>query len=189
MPAKPLKTILRKEIESFFTYLLLKILDLMGWGAFVARIRASILKLFGFKFGKNVKIMTGMTIHKFSDDILIGDNTFINKNVYFDSGNGIINIGKCCDIGFNTVFACSRHELASNYISRRKSEPSKSIVIEDFVWIGCNVILLGGIKVGKGSVVAAGSVVTTDIPPGLLAAGIPARIIKTISRTSLENLE
>ena len=57
------------------------------------------------------------------------------------------------------------------------------VVIEDNVWIGANVTVMPGVTIGKHSVVAAGSVVTTDIPPDTMAAGVPAKIIKKLKFT------
>ena len=53
------------------------------------------------------------------------------------------------------------------------------IVVEDYVWIGMNVTILKGVTIGEGAIVAAGSVVTKDVPPHCMAAGVPARVIKT----------
>ena len=58
------------------------------------------------------------------------------------------------------------------------SYKSKPIVIEDNVWIGVNVLILKGVTIGHGSVIAAGSIVTRDIPCNCLAAGIPAKVIR-----------
>lgn len=60
-------------------------------------------------------------------------------------------------------------------------ERIRPVVIEDDVWIGCRVIVLPGVRIGRGSVVGAGSVVTKDIPPGVLVAGNPAREIRAIT--------
>lgn len=177
MTYKKFKYLIRNEIESFLTYWLLKILDLLGWGGITSIIRCLVLRLFGFKIGKNTKIMTGVIIHKLSDDITIGENSFINKNILFDPGGTFIKIGKSCEIGFNTVFSCSKHKLKSDFISTRAHDFSKPIIVEDFVWIASNVTIIGGVTIGKGSVVAAGSVVTKDVPPGAIVAGIPAKII------------
>ena len=62
-----------------------------------------------------------------------------------------------------------------------RSQPLQTkggIVIEDDVWLGFGVIVLDGVRIGKGAVIGAGSVVTKDIPEGAIAAGIPARVIK-----------
>lgn len=57
-------------------------------------------------------------------------------------------------------------------------ENDKDVHIEDGVWCGCNVIILKGVTIGRGAVVAAGSVVTKDVPPYAVVGGIPAKIIK-----------
>lgn len=56
---------------------------------------------------------------------------------------------------------------------------SAPIVIGDHVWIGMNVIVLKGVTIGEGAVVSAGSVVTKDVPPHSLVAGVPAKVVKT----------
>ncbi len=71
----------------------------------------------------------------------------------------------------------------TNMIKRRKSVEgeARSIVIESDVWLGMNVVVLKGVTIGAGAVIAANSVVIKDIPPNVLAAGIPAKVIKEIS--------
>jgi maltose O-acetyltransferase len=64
---------------------------------------------------------------------------------------------------------------------RRLERPeSRPIAIEDNVWLGARVTVLGGVTIGEGSCVAAGSVVIDDVPPRSLAAGVPARVIRTL---------
>ena len=58
------------------------------------------------------------------------------------------------------------------------SVQSAPVIIEDRVWIGCNVIVLAGVTIGRGSIIAAGSVVTKSVPPGMLVAGNPAKEIR-----------
>lgn len=169
-----------EDINSFFTFWLIKLLDCLSWSAAGGVVRANILRALGFKIEKNVKILTGITIHKRTKNLQIKKGTFINKNVYFDIGTAPIIIGQCCDIGFNTNFSNSIHRLKSDYRQKRARTESKPIIIEDFVWIGCNVTILGGVTVGKGSVIGAGSLVTKDIPPNVMAAGIPAKVIKEL---------
>ena len=76
-------------------------------------------------------------------------------------------IGKNCHIGAGAV------------VAGVLEPPSKQpVIIEDEVLIGANAVILEGVKIGKGAVVAAGSVVTEDIPAGVVAAGSPAKVIK-----------
>jgi acetyltransferase-like isoleucine patch superfamily enzyme len=170
------------EVEYFITFYLLKILDCFGWGGIASIIRANVLRLSGVKIEKNVKIMSGLTIHNFKkDDISIGQGTFINKNVYFDVGSAI-KIGKWCDIGFNTVFSSSKHELYAMPNMRRTYIKGNPITIGDNVWVGCNVTILDGVIIGNGSTIAAGSVVTKDVPANVAVAGVPAKVIREINQ-------
>lgn len=57
-------------------------------------------------------------------------------------------------------------------------ENDKDVIIEDGVWVGCNVTILKGVHIGKGSVIAAGSIVTKDVPPYSIVGGNPAKVIK-----------
>ncbi|GMA34499.1 hypothetical protein GCM10025876_07030 [Demequina litorisediminis] len=66
-------------------------------------------------------------------------------------------------------------------LRRDKWEAAQPIVIEDNVWLGGGVIVCPGVTIGKDSVVGAGSVVTKDIPPGVVAVGNPARVIRPVA--------
>jgi maltose O-acetyltransferase len=181
--------LLKKELNFYYCFIILKLLDLLGWGNIGAFLRARLLCAAGFKIGKNSKIMTGVNLHTNLMPLEIGEETFINKNVFFDVGNAPVKIGKYCDIGFNTVITNAKHSLKSNFKNRRSHEPNKPIYIDDFVWIGCNCIILGGVKIGRGSVIAAGSVVTRDVPPETMVGGVPARFIKSLREDIIENEE
>jgi acetyltransferase-like isoleucine patch superfamily enzyme len=141
--------------------------------------RGKILRLFGFKLGKKVSLSSGVMIFQRKDDLTIDEGTFINQNVYFDAG-APIKIGKHCDIGYNTVFAGSSHILKATPGYNRPIAITAPITIEDNVWIGCNCIILAGVNIGKNSVVAAGSVVTKNVPENTVVGGVPAKILKTI---------
>lgn len=170
-----------KELNIILTNILSRILNLIGSGTFGCIVRANILRLLGFSIGRGVRFSSDIFIHRRYNHVMIGDGSFINRGVYFDAP-APVTIGKHCDIGFNTVFTTTQHVLHTDYRKRRPAFPSKPIVVEDFVWIGCNVIVLDGVTIGQGSVVAAGSVVTKDIPPNSLAMGTPARVVRTLEQ-------
>lgn len=95
-----------------------------------------------------------------------------------------IEIGEKCLIAANTqIFDCSGHDLSFENIETRLNTKgqAKPVIIEDCVWIGANCLVLPGVRIGRGSVIAAGSVVTKSIPPMSLAGGNPARVIKTFT--------
>lgn len=92
-----------------------------------------------------------------------------------------IKIGRRCLIAANCqIFDDSGHEVSfDNVETRRYTEGvPKTVIIEDYVWIGANCIIMPGTKIGTGTIISAGSVVHGDIPPMVVVAGNPARIIR-----------
>lgn len=111
------------------------------------------------------------------EHIRVGRNVFINQNcTMYDLGG--IDIADDVLIGPNVSLITSGHPLEPS--RRRASVVAKPIVIERNVWIAAGSILIGGVTVGEHSVVAAGSVVTRDVPPNVLVGGNPARVIRPI---------
>lgn len=114
--------------------------------------------------------------------IEIGDDTRIHGSCIHAYSS--IHIGKRCLIAANCqIMDGNGHEVSFDNVDLRidTSSGGKPIVIEDCVWIGANCIVLPGVRIGRGSVVAAGSVVTHSVPAMVVVAGNPARIIKRAS--------
>lgn len=87
-----------------------------------------------------------------------------------------IEIGEGVIIGDNVIIRDSdSHQISYEGHTQEVSSP---IIIEDHVWIGVNCTILKGVRIGKGAVIAAGAVVTKDIPAGCLAGGVPAKVLK-----------
>lgn len=108
----------------------------------------------------------------------IGERTFINYGSSIAASDRVT-IGAFCLLGtYTLVMDNAFHRLEPE---RRMERPtSEPVVLEDNVWLGARAIVLPGVTIGSGSVIAAGSVVTRDIPPRHLAAGVPARIVRTL---------
>lgn len=108
----------------------------------------------------------------------IGDNILINHGCSIGATK-LVRIGDRCNIGTHVILIDNAfHELDPE---RRDQQPeSAAVVLEPNVWLAARVIVLPGVTVGANSVVGAGSVVTRDIPPNVLAAGIPAKVIRSI---------
>lgn len=107
-------------------------------------------------------------------NISIGRRTFINMGCSFQDWGGI-EIGDDCLIGHNCTICTVNH---SKEPSRRGDMEFAGVRICDKVWIGANVTILPGVTIGEGAIVAAGAVVSRDVPPAVIIGGIPARIIK-----------
>ena len=109
-----------------------------------------------------------------------GRGTFVNHGCYFMDG-GTIHIGENVFIGPFCGFYTASHPI--NYVDRNKGfERALPIVIGDNCWFGANVSVMQGVTIGAGCVIAAGSVVTKDIPENCLVAGVPATIKKRINQ-------
>jgi acetyltransferase-like isoleucine patch superfamily enzyme len=111
------------------------------------------------------------------ENIRVGRNVFINQNcTLYDLGG--IDIGDDVMIGPNVSLITSGHPV--DPARRREAVIAKPIAIGRNVWIAANVTIIGGVTIGENSVVAAGSVVTRDVPPDTLVGGNPAKVIRSI---------
>lgn len=106
----------------------------------------------------------------------LGRNIFINTGCSFQDQGGIW-LGDGALIGHNAVFATLNHD--EDPAQRGILHPAP-IVVEENVWIGANATILGGVTIGEGAIVAAGAVVTSDVPAGHVVAGVPARVIRPV---------
>jgi acetyltransferase-like isoleucine patch superfamily enzyme len=111
------------------------------------------------------------------DEIRVGRNVFVNQNcTFYDLGG--LDIADDVMIGPNVSIITAGHPLDPS--QRRGTTIGKPIAIERNVWIAAGATIIGGVTVGENSVVAAGSVVTKDVPPNTLVGGNPARVIRSI---------
>ena len=111
------------------------------------------------------------------DEIRVGRNVFVNQNcTFYDLGG--LDIADDVMIGPNVSIITTGHPLEPS--QRRAATIGKPIVIERNVWIAAGAIIIGGVTVGENAVVAAGSVVTRDVPPNTMVGGNPARVIRSI---------
>lgn len=112
----------------------------------------------------------------FGKNITIGKDVFINSGCHFQDQGGIT-IKDGTFIGHNVVIATINHDLDPSM--NRKNHYS-SVIIEKNVWIGSNATILPGVTIGEWAVIAAGAVVTKNVPPMTVVGGVPAKIIKHI---------
>ena len=104
--------------------------------------------------------------------ICIGQNTTINKRCVID-GRGRVKIGSNVDIAQDTCIWTEQHDYNSPFYQ----SVDKEVVIDDYVWIASRATILPGVRIGRGAVIACGAIVTKDVPPLAIVAGVPAKII------------
>ena len=112
----------------------------------------------------------------FGKNITVGKNLFINACCHFQDHGGV-SLGDGCQIGHNVVFATLNHGLAPE--DRQTTYPAP-ITLGKNVWVGSNSTILQGVTIGDNAVIAAGAVVTKDVPENTIVGGVPARIIRKI---------
>lgn len=124
-------------------------------------------------------------------NISIGNHVYIGSNYVLQSLHGQIKIGNHVMFGPGVHIHGGNHiyDHIGEYMDTVHKEKGSdgTVVIEDDVWIGANAVILGSIRIGFGSIIGAGAVVTKDVPEGCICVGNPARIIK--ARFTPEELE
>jgi len=141
-------------------------------------IREALLKQILKSIGENVHFEPNFRC-EFGFNITIGNNFFGNFDCIMLDGNRIT-------IGNNVLFAPRVGLYTANHAIDSQERVmggcyARPITIEDNVWIGAGVHIMGGVTVGKNSVIGAGSVITKDIPDNVIAAGVPCKVIREIT--------
>jgi len=128
----------------------------------------------------NIRAPLNITQYGLLRSIHIGEGTFIN--VGFRVGVGApaqVRIGDNCQFGPYVQLETMHHDLVWTP-ERRWGRDARDIIIGDRCWLASRVIVLGGVTIGEGAVVAAGAVVTRDVSPYTLVGGVPARVIRSL---------
>ena len=131
--------------------------------------------------GRQFLCLRNCTLGAESDGRLeIGDRVSLNANAYINAcDEGKIVLGNDVLIGPNVVMRASDHSMASlEEPMKEQGHTGGEIIVEDDVWLGANVVVTGGVRIGRGAVVAAGAVVTKDVEPYTVVGGVPAQFIK-----------
>jgi maltose O-acetyltransferase len=145
-----------------------------------ARSRVLLLRLAGFRIGRGSSIhgrfsITGSDPAK---KLVIGEYCMINTECLFDVSDNIVFRGSAT-IGHQVTFITGGHEIGSAE-SRLGALRTAPITIGEGAWLGARVLVLPGVTVGDGAVVAAGSLVTRDVEPNTLVGGVPARLMRQL---------
>lgn len=130
----------------------------------------------GCGFGRDVTVETSAGMVKVSSRVSL------NANVSLGADFGKIVIGDDVVIGMNTVMRAADHRFdqTPDVLIREQGHNGGEIIIGNDVWIGANVTITKGVTIGDHCVIAAGAVVTKDVPSGSLAGGIPAKVLRSL---------
>lgn len=141
-------------------------------------VKSTYLRLcFSAKIGKRVVFYPGVWIFS-GFHLSIGDDVDFAKDVLVTTSGGV-DIGDRVLIGYRTQILSANHQVPFNRGRIFSAgHVKKAVRIENDVWIGANCIILPGVCIGEGAVIAAGSVVTRDVRPFCFVAGVPAKVIK-----------
>jgi acetyltransferase-like isoleucine patch superfamily enzyme len=170
----PWGTAFQKIINRFYSYFLdLELLFLWIVGYIPSHlIRSFFYQLSGIEMGKGSAIHMGARFFQ-PNNIKIGKGTIIGDHAFLD-GRAVLKIGSHVDIASQVMIYNSQHDLSSKTM-KAKEEP---VTIGDYCFIGPRAIIMPGVALGKGSVVAGGAVVTKSVPAGVIVGGVPAKKIK-----------
>lgn len=157
------------------------LLDNMASG----RARAALLRWCGAGVGRHCFLRGGLMIQEGFANIQIGDSVFINAGCCLDA-SAPIQLGDRVQLAFQVTLVTGGHEIgpASTRAGRHAPAP---IAVGEGAWVGARALVLPGVTIGPGAVVAAGSVVTRDVPANTLVAGIPARPLRKLPMDAAEH--
>jgi acetyltransferase-like isoleucine patch superfamily enzyme len=132
-----------------------------------------------FSIGKRSVVESYSCINNAVGDVIIGDNTRIGLH---NTIIGPVTIGNHVNLAQGITVTALNHNFsdASKPIDQQ-GVSTKAVTIADDVWIGANAVVLPGVSIGRHCVVAAGAVVSKDVPDNSIVAGVPAKVIKTIT--------
>ena len=160
-----------------YCYFFLNNFILYIFNTFINLVPFHLLRLIFYKLvisvGKQSSILMHVKILSLNK-IKIGSNTVINQGVILDGRGGDLIIGNNVDIAPNVSIYTTDHDCDCDYHLPR----NRPVIIEDNVWVASNAIVLPGVTISKGSVIAAGSIVTKSTEPLSINAGNPARFIR-----------
>ncbi len=140
-------------------------------------LKRRLLRWCGAKVGNNVEMFTPKIYGNF--DLILGDNVWLGHDcLIFGADGSTITVGSNAKIGSRAIVVTGSHEYSTAYPCIAGPGISKDVVIENGVSVGTQAIIVPGTTVGSKAHVAAGAIVTHDVPAMVRVAGIPARIIK-----------
>lgn len=142
-------------------------------------LRTLIWRAAGLRSGERVRIMGPLHVTgsvRWQDNLVLGSDVFFSGPVHIDLGASV-HIGDRVHLGHHVMLLTVDHEIGTTE-QRCGGTRAQPIRIGDGAWLASRTVVLPGVTIGKGAVVAAGAVVTRDVPDDTLVAGVPARIVR-----------
>jgi putative colanic acid biosynthesis acetyltransferase WcaF len=161
----------RSRLVRLLWYVVSLVILESGWCP-LSRVKVLLLRLFGAKIGRCVVIKPNVRI-KYPWRFEVGDYCWIGQEVWIDNLANVV-------FGSNVCLSQRAYICTGGHDHRRRTFDLTALPVEvaDGAWIGASSIVLGGINVGANAVIAAGSVVVSDVPLGTIMASVPARVMK-----------
>lgn len=128
-------------------------------------------RVFGMKIDRTAIIYGGAEVRS-PRNVCIGKHTSVGHHAILDGRRGLT-IGENVNLSTGVWIWTLQHDPQSPDFATTGGP----VVIEDYVWVSCRAVILPGVRIGKGAVVAAGAVVTKDVPPYAIVGGVPAKVI------------
>ena len=147
----------------------------------ISKLRRFLWRVLGIDYNHMIRVVD-MPYLKNDNFTTLGEGTYDNNALVYRWSDAPLVIGRYCAISYGVKFIMDdgKHytECVSSYPFKNRTPQKGGITIGNDVWIGMNVIILNGVTIGNAVTVAAGAVVTTDVPDYCMVGGVPAKIIK-----------
>lgn len=180
---------MQKNVNRLSTIWLEFVTGFLWWG--VGWMPFHFLRKFFYRFA-GMRIGEGSTLHmmgriydprfiRIGDDSIVGEKFTLDGRRQLPNSKGGITIGNHVDIASEVMIWTSQHDIRDSQFKAIE----KPVTIEDYVFIGPRAIILPGVTIGRGAVIAAGAVVTKDVTPLSIMAGVPAKEIGKRDEASL----
>tara|TARA_B110001469_G_scaffold54835_1_gene52902 strand:- start:162 stop:1514 length:1353 start_codon:yes stop_codon:yes gene_type:complete len=167
-------TKLGQHLYKFFKGLYLLLINKLILKLPVMSLRMFLLRFWaGCGISKSSNVLSGCRILN-PRGVVVGSSSRVNTGAILDGRGAVLSIGSNVDIAMDVILWTLTHDIDDS----NHSSYCGAVYVEDYVWIGCRSIVMPGVRIGRGAVVAAGSVVTKDVEPMSVVGGIPAQHIK-----------
>ncbi len=159
-----------RPVRAWVEDLLIFILTIVGYVPLHV-FRKLVYRLSGVKIGVQTSFHWRTRFYR-PWNLTVGNNCVIGNDAMFDARNGIT-IGNNVSLSMGVWIWTMEHDPQDPHYGVKGG----SVVVEDYAWVSCRVVILPNVTIGEGAVVAAGSVVTKDVPPYAIVGGVPAKVI------------